>query len=370
MIRILHIQKVTAIAGSERHLLTLIPRLDRTRFATTMLVLEEPSRPADGFASEMAGAGVRVLRQPIRHDVDFTCWRQLRRRLAADRADIVHTHLIHADLYGLSAAATLRPRPVTVSSKHGYDNYERTSAFYQLSGWLNPAVDAVVTISDALQQKVAAAEGLPIAKMQTVHYGLDVGPANARHGSADRLRLVTVGRLVPVKGFEYLIRAIAELGPRGHDVSLTIVGDGPERSQLEALALDLGVADRIQFAGWQSDVRSFLDSADVFVLPTLGEGFGLSILEAMGRGLPVISTDTMAIPEIVIDGQTGRLVSTKDPVALAGAIRELLERPAWRVELGRAGHARATAMFSVDRMVERFEALYDGLMARSRATSG
>ena len=361
MIRALHVQKVTGVAGSERHLLTLLPRMTRARFRPTMLVLEEADRPAEAFVSEMRASGIETLVLPLASNADVRCWRRVRRIIAGGGFDILHTHLIHGDFYGLSAAMTCRRAPRCVSTKHGYDNYDRTSRWYRLGRWFGARLDAIVTISDALQAKVEAAEGLPRRKMQTIHYGIEFGPSRERRPSQGAFRLVSVGRLVPVKGFDVLVAAMARLS-QGREVSLTIVGDGPERERLAAQADRLGVANRIHFAGWQRDVRNFLDDADVFVLPTLGEGFGLAILEAMGAGLPVIASDTMAIPEIVLDGKTGRLVPPKDPDALARAIEALRDDPIGCLSLGVAGRQRAIDEFSVDRMVRRHEMLYESLV--------
>jgi len=361
MIRVLHVQKVAGVAGSERHLLTLAPRLDRARFAASMLMLEEPTRRSDQFAEEMRASGVPVHRVSIRGDLDVQCWHAVR-GIVRQGFDIVHTHLIHGDLYGATAAMSVRPRPAVVSSKHGYENYSRTSALYRIGVVLNPAINRIVTISDALQEKVAAAEGLPRAKMMTIHYGSDL-PADAEPlMPSEPLKLVSVGRLVPVKGHPHLLRALAALGPDASRVHLTIVGDGPEREALATLASELGIASRVYFAGWQNDVRRFLREAHVFVLPTLGEGFGLAVLEAMGEARPVIASDTMSLPEIVRHGETGMLVPPADPGALAAAIRICLDRPERLAEMGRAGRARGLAMFSVARMVGRTEEMYLDIM--------
>lgn len=364
MIRVLHIHKITGIAGSERHLLTLLPRLDRSRIAVSMLMLEEPGRAVDAFASEMQHAGIVVKRVTVARDLDPICWWNVRAAIRDAGVDIVHTHLIHGDVYGVTAAASMLPRPAVISSKHGYDNYDRTSRFYRVGRLLNPAIDRVVTISQALQEKVAAAEGLPRRKMVTIHYGLDL-PATAEPVvPSEPLRLVSVGRLVPVKGFQHLLRAIAALGPDAQRVTLTLVGDGPERQALMALAEQLGISSRVRFAGWQKDVSRFLREAHVFVLPTLGEGFGLAVLEAMGEARPVVASNTMSLPEIVAHGETGLLVPPADPDALAAAMRACLGDPTRLTRMGVAGRARGMAQFSVARMVDRTQQLYEEIMER------
>jgi glycosyltransferase involved in cell wall biosynthesis len=363
--RVLHVQKVAGIAGSERHLLTLLPRLDRARFRPVMVALESPGGGAADFAAAMRAAGVDTHVLPIRADADPRCLLHLRREIVSGRYGIVHTHLVHGDMYGTAAAATCRPRPIVVSSKHGYENYERTSLWYRLGALLGYGVDAIVTISDALQAKVADAERLPRSKMHTIHYGLDVPAHVPQRAPSMPVNLIAVGRLVPVKGFRFLLEAMARV-PASASVHLTIVGDGPERASLEALAAELRVASRVTFAGWRQDVGAMLDRAAIFVLPTLGEGFGLAVLEAMGHELPVIASDTMSLPEIVHEGVTGLLVPPKDPAALARAITLLASDPEMRRAFGQAGRRRAAEMFSIDSMVTRTERLYQSLLEGRR----
>ena len=146
-------------------------------------------------------------------------------------------------------------------------------------------------------------------------------------------------------------------------VDVEIVGDGPERAALEALAGELGVAERVHFAGWSDRAREWLGRWDAFVLPSRFEGLPLAVLDAMLAELPVVATDVGSTGEAVSDGVTGRLVAAEDHDALAAALRDVIGDPQRARELGRAGREVALERFTARAQARRYEALYDELLA-------
>jgi glycosyltransferase involved in cell wall biosynthesis len=176
-------------------------------------------------------------------------------------------------------------------------------------------------------------------------------------GSADSgFHIVSVGRLAPMKGFSVLLEALAELD----DARLTLVGDGPERAALEATARRLGLDGRVRFTGalGADAVGALLREADVFCLPSFAEGVPVVLMEAMAARVPVVSTGVMGIPELVADGQTGRLVAPGRPGPLAAALRELAADPAERARMGARGRAAIEAGFDVDRSAAELARLF------------
>jgi len=270
------------------------------------------------------------------------------------RADIVHTHLVHADVYG-GLAARLRGTRL-VSTKHNDDPF-RVGPFRFVERGLSRLTDRIVTITDALHRFTVDRVGVPADKVETIHYGLDDVPdawgVNPPDDVPEGARvLLAVARLTDQKGIDVAIRALADLPD---DTVLVALGEGPERAALLRLARELGLETRVFLLGRVPDVAAWLGRATVLVHPARWEGFGLGVLEAMLAGLPVVATNVSALPELVIDGETGILVPPDDVAELVHAVEQALEQP----ELGAAGLARARRDFSVARMADRTAALYD-----------
>ncbi|HUM13899.1 MAG TPA: N-acetyl-alpha-D-glucosaminyl L-malate synthase BshA [Myxococcaceae bacterium] len=172
----------------------------------------------------------------------------------------------------------------------------------------------------------------------------------------------------PVKRVGDAVRALAEVR-RARVAVLVLVGDGPERGAVEALATSLGVRGAVAFAGERSSLGDLFAHADLFLLPSEQESFGLAALESLASGVPVVASDVGGVSEVVTHGETGWLVPAKDPIAMAGAVLELLAEPARRMAMGRAARASAVARFQPGPLVSRTEALYREVLARPAAGS-
>lgn len=352
--RVVHVHRMRGIGGSERHLLTLLPALAERGLDVAFVGLDDPAWDPSDFYGALGVPAVR-LRSP--RDVDPLLLGRLVRGL---RADIVHTHLVHADLYG-GVAAKLRGTKL-VSTKHNDDPFRRGPFRHVERGLLRMA-DRVVAITDALRDFTVEQVGASEAKVQTIHYGLDGPPEPWGDNPPDRVPsgariLLSTSRLTPQKGIDVAIRALPSLPD---DTVLVVLGEGPERTRLEALASELGVESRVFLLGRVPDVAAWLGRATVYVHPARWEGFGLGVLEAMHASLPVVATRASSLPELVVDGVTGLLVPVDDEHGLAAAITAALDEP----ELGAAGHERAVSEFSVARMADRTAALYATLVSAS-----
>jgi glycosyltransferase involved in cell wall biosynthesis len=176
----------------------------------------------------------------------------------------------------------------------------------------------------------------------------------------------TAGRLVPIKGIVYLIRAFASLRVEMPGLRLEIAGSGPERTAIENESQLHGLTDCVTFLDWQAELAPVFAGWDVFALPSLEEGFGIAALEAMAAGLPVVATAVGGVPELVEDGRTGWLVPPANPDALADRLRDLLLDPEKRRAMGAAGQARARESFSVERMVTAISEIYEQLLEARR----
>ena len=365
--KVVHIIKATRISGAERHLLILLPALKARGIDVHLILLEDPAHPVDDMAHQLTEADVPVWRIPIYRHNDVQVIGRIRHVLRTLHPDIVHTHLIHADLYGTAAARLSRVRTV-ISSRHNDDNFRRllpVRTFHRLL-WL--MTDAGIAISQAIARFCIEVEGAPARKITTIYYGLPlniVDRKQARSALRDELKLSSdttlvgmVCRLIEQKGVIYGLRAFARIEPQFPAAHLVIAGDGPRRSALESEAKTLGLADRVHFLGWRSDTPTVMAALDLLLMPSLWEGFGLVLLEAMAQTVPIIGSDVSAIPEVVLEGETGRLVPPRDTGALATALAELLSDEAGRRHMGLMGQERVETTFSVAHMVDQTLALY------------
>lgn len=364
--RVVHVSKVKGIAGSERHLLTLLPALAARGVDVSMLVIEEPDLPADSFCAALAAAGIPTARVPIHGHLDPGLTGRLAAAFRAAAPDLVHTHLIHADLYGL-AAARQAGVPHAVSTRHNENPFRRRALIRWLNRQAMAGADRVIAISEALAAFVRDMEKLDAAKVVTVRYGMAPHEAapDAREAARRRWGLTPhepvagfFGRLIEQKGVDVLLAAFALTAERVSGARLVIVGEGDRRPVLEARARALGIAGAVTFAGWADDAPGLMPGCDVIAMPSRWEGFGMVALEAMNAARPLVASQAGALPEVVDEGETGLLVPPDDPDALAGALDALLGDPAHAAQMGQAGRARLIDRFSVTQMVEGTLAVY------------
>ncbi len=372
--RVIHLSKMTGAAGSEAHLLALLPGLRARGVDARLWVLVEPDNPLDEYIARAEALGVPAERLTIRRDLDSALLWRLARHLRRERPDILHTHLIHADLYGVVTARLARV-PRVISSRHNDDRFRTRLPVRLLNRALWRGTDAGIAISGAIRAFSLRVEGAPAERLHTVPYGLDPATIPAQPDAraalraalglpAEALLVGSVCRLIEQKGLLYGLRGFAAAAGQVPGAHYVIAGDGPLRATLEAEARALGVGERVHFLGWRDDAHAVFAALDVFLAPSLWEGFGLVFLEAMAHRLPVISTTVSAIPEIVVDGETGWLVPPRDADAVAGALRAALTDAQARQARGANGRARLEAQFTVEAMVERTLAVYRGLEAR------
>ncbi|HST39194.1 MAG TPA: glycosyltransferase family 4 protein [Conexibacter sp.] len=223
-------------------------------------------------------------------------------------------------------------------------------------------LDGHVAVGERAARLVEEYVGLPAGSVGTVENGVPaVQPEPLpRIAAATEVIVGSLGRLTPQKGYDALVRAL----PLLPQVTVVLVGDGPERAALEALAASLGVASRLIVTGWTADARAHLAGFDVFALPSLWEGLPLAILEAMLAGLPVVANDVGSVAEAVRDGTTGFLLEAGDEAALVDRLGRLAGDAELRRRLGAGGLALAQERFTAAAMARRYERLYGELLGR------
>lgn len=369
-IKVLHITKMKGISGSENHLLTLLAGLNKDRFEAHLCILAE-SRHLSllqeyKYKLELAGVIVSILVMHKYANVSLI-W-QIRNYILRENIHIVHTHLIHADFYG-TLAAKLAGIGMIISSRHNDDRFRRYLPLIWLNRFLARWHSRIIVISDWIGAFLQTVEKIPAEKLVRIHYGLEpekiidkaVKPQYVRQQFQIPCQVPvigTIGRLTAQKGHIYLLRAVKQVKAQLPDLRVLIIGDGELRAELEQQAKELGIEMNVVFTGYRDDAITLLSGFDFFVLPSLWEGFGLVLLEAMALKKAIVASKVSAIPESVVDGRTGILVPPKNPEKLAEAILTVLNNHKLSVSMGEAGYTHLHHNFSVQKMVTATETLY------------
>jgi glycosyltransferase involved in cell wall biosynthesis len=340
------VQKVSGVSGSEAHLLSLLPRLRARGFDASMLVLHENEPGAEEFVDRMRAQEVPTETWRMLFDLDPS----VPARLALRRPDVLHTHLVHADVLGLPAGALARV-PVRISTKHGFNEFRASRAIAIADRTVARLAHRQIAISAGLADYLAATEGFDRAAFTVVHYGIEPGAEPPPPPEAPRL--LAVGRLIPIKGFDVLLRAFAAARSELPELTLEIAGAGPAEAELRAAA-----PEGVTFLGRVGDVAALYERSLVVVVPSRGEGFGMVALEAAERGRAAIVSNVGGLPEIVAEGETGLVVPREDAAALARAIVELARDPARAAALGAAARQRAVTSFSAEVAADGVADLY------------
>lgn len=362
-IRVLHVIATLDPHGAERQLAALCAGLDKRRFEVRVVCLtrEGPLRAQ----LEAAGVPVSCLRKRGRFDAGV--FFRLAAAVRRFRPHVVHTWLFTSNLWG-RLAARAAGAPCIVASERAADRW-KTRAHFWLDRRLAALTDVVLANSEAVREFCVERAGVPARKVLVIRNGIDLarfysamkrGPS-APLPVADGPVVGVVARLEEQKGHEHLLRAFAMLLQGGRRADLWLVGDGPLRPRLEALAEGLGIASRVKFLGTRPDVPALLARMDVLALPSLWEGLPNAVVEAMAAGLPVAATDVDGTPEVAVDGRTALLVPPRAPAALGQALATLLDDPALRRSMGRAGRERAEQKFAMERMINETGRLYEKL---------
>jgi glycosyltransferase involved in cell wall biosynthesis len=327
----------------------LSPRVEATILGTDRRVVERVAAQRRQITS--------VVLPPIKRKRDGRAIAAHVRAIRRVRPDVLHVNLNRpwgSQWAVLAGLCMPRVKVVAVEQFPRQSRRLRHRVYMRLA---LPMLDAHVTVADAPARVVAEIARVPRASIRTIANGVPDLLLEPLPRPAEGAVVGSLGRLEEQKGFDILLRSLSELP----DVTAVIVGDGSGRQRLIGLTESLGISDRVVFPGWSDRARDHLTTFDVFVLPSRGEALPLSILEAMFAGLPVVASNVGGIREAVVDGETGVLVPPDDPVALGGALRELLADPARRGEMGRRARERALRHFTAGAMAAQFEALYDEL---------
>jgi glycosyltransferase involved in cell wall biosynthesis len=363
---VLHVITTINRGGAENHLVELIGGQCSNGWKVTVAFLKGDAY----WSAALRSLGVQVIHLSLERYGDLTPWLRLRRLIQALRPAIVHAHLPPAELYARLALLGVRPSPVFLITKHNDKPFFSAPGANGLARWVARGARRIIAISDAVNQYMRERTHIPASMLVTVHYGIDVAPflgvseeqraaTRASFGCpSDSMLIGTVARLVPQKGLHILLDGYARYRATANRASrLVLVGAGPLLTPLSQQAESLGIRNHVVFAGFRDDIPYVHAALDLFVLTSVHEGFGLVLLEAMAAGRPILATKVGAIPEVVIDGETGYLVEPRAPEQLASCMQACEDRDRRQI-FGHAGRNRAVEVFGLQRMIARTMDIY------------
>jgi sugar transferase (PEP-CTERM/EpsH1 system associated) len=382
VVHVAHVVHRFAVGGMENGLVNLVNRLDPQRYRHTIIALTDVTE----FRSRITARNVELVAMDKRPGKDPRAYLRLMSFLRHARPAIVHTR--NVGTLDTVFVARLAGVPVRVHGEHGWDMHDlqgRSRKYRLLRRLCAPFVQRFVAVSADLAEWLHESTGIARSRITHIVNGVDCerfqpgsqGRASLRDEfniPAGAIVVGTVGRLEAVKGHEQLLRAWPlierRLAAAGREARLLIVGDGSLRATLEALARELGIAERVVFTGMRADVPQLLQAMDIFVLPSLNEGISNTLLEAMASGVPVVANRVGGNPELIDDRVTGFLVdaglNAGPSERMAEAIATLVLDDKLRATMSAASRQRAVAEFSLETMVQRYDDLYCQVLAGGR----
>jgi len=338
---------LSQLGGLDVHLVTLYPSME--------------------LAGELEGAGVGVSTLGMSHK--YQVWSGVRRlrRLARELdPDVVHVHLFPANLVtALALGKGPRPRPPLVFTEHNeWNRRRRYPVLRPVDAWVYRRFSQITCVSESA--RAALVRWLPSLEDRLVVLGnpVTLPPTPWEAGGPFAHDVLFVGRLVPAKGLDLLLRALVRLRQRNLVPTVAVAGAGPERASLEALSRRLGLERQVLFLGHRTDVPELMRASRVLALPSRWEGGALVLLEGLAIGVPTVVTRVGEAEELVEDGASGRMIPPEQVDSLAGALADLLESPDRAAAMGRRGREAVLERLTWVQYARRFADLYGSLSQR------
>lgn len=374
-LRVLHVTTTSRIiAGTERLLVDMARLADRRQWALALCTLS--ARDALHFMFEAERWETSALGMKGVTSLPATLER-LRREIAVRRPDIVHVHLSHAAILGAVALhLTGRRRPALVQTRH-YSNFVarfRPRRLF-LDAWAARQCDQLIAVSDAAKAQLVDVERVATDRVTVVVNGVDWDALSALDHCVGREKLkalgVPDGKIIGCaasfnvrKGHTHLLQAIPSILQHFPDTELALFGTGEDEARVRAEALALGIHHHVHFLGHRSDVHALIAGLDVYVQPSIEEGFGLAVIEAMATRRPVVGTAVGGMLETIIPNKTGLRVRPADSGALATAIVDLLGNAEHAAQLAETGSRWTRERYSIQQMIRAYDNVYREALAR------
>lgn len=378
------------VGGAERQLIELVKGLNKSRFEPIVYTMSTTERNV--LAPELEKQNVvikpfsiRFKGKPIIYPSSiYTILRQLSKvffEFKKDRPHIFHGYLFWAYIFG-ALNAKLAGVPIIITSRRSLHTSKtaRKKKLYDLLEWIvNRMTDRVIANSRAVIDDTIRMEKIPNEMISCVYNGVymcDEPLSDEKRAkylsnwkrSEDEVLIGVVSNLIIYKGHDYLLKAIPLIKERTKKpFRIVLIGrDANNRENLDRIVEDLGIEDDVVFAGSIPRAQRFMPLFDIAALPSLEEGFSNTVIESMATGLPIVATNVGGNPEAVVDAETGFIVPSKDPGAMAEKLALLIEDEEMRKRMGRAASARVSCEFTMDKMVERTQEIYEEILKKKK----
>lgn len=373
-VRVLHVTFDMGIGGTEQVIRELVTHLPASEFTHRVVCIDGRVGPI-GEQLQQQGIDVEALKRASGFDRYMIA--SIKARIREYRIDIVHCHQYTPWVYGLLAALGTGARVVFTEHGRFYPDRYRYKALL-----INPVMalltNAIVAISSATRDALGRYEFIPKRKVQIVYNGIEGWSADLEQAARVRRELGipsedpvlgTIARLDPVKNQTMMLEAFAGVLNTHPNAWLLMVGDGPDRDRLEALAEQLDITGRVKFVGFKNQPIAYLSAMNGFLLSSHTEGTSMTLLEAMSLGIPTVATRVGGNPEIIDNERTGLLTPAGDAAAFQAAIVRLLDDPILAQSLSEAAIQRFKRDFSVQSMQASYAGLYRRILKRSAAAA-
>lgn len=364
-INILHIYQNSKIGGVQQQLLSLLKAYNRERFNPIFCCLG----PKEEIGKEIEGTGIEFIPlNKLRYNrFSPGIVLELHRLMKKKQIHVVRTHRYRSNLYG-RLAAFLAGVPVIIASVH--DNYrtDKRPKRRIMNRILSKITDKIVAVSEDVKEDIMRYDRIDPSKIEVIPNGIDVERFNPEKNTTDIRKEFSleeddivigfIGRIVTAKGLEYLLDALPYLKGEFKSIKFLIVGEGSLVEELKERAKKNNIFDNILFTGKRRDIPEILASINIFVMPSIAEGFPNALLEAMAMGKPIVTTEVGGIPEIVKNGFNGLLVPPRDTVSLSKAIKELISNDRLAAKLGQAARDLVHDNLSIKAIAQKWQSLY------------
>ena len=363
-INVLYVIWSLETGGAERIVVNLAKGLDKTRYNPMVCCLNWKGK----LTHELEQAGITVFILNKKGKIDISIVGRLADIMRKYDIQIVHTHLWGANFWGRIAAKKAGV-PVIIATEHNEDVW-KTPLNFICDRWLSKWSDRIIAVSNKVKEFYVS-KGIRPEKIEVIYNGIDAdglrvsGFVGLRVKEElgiknDEIILAVIGRLVPQKGHRYLFEVLHQLDGK-YNLKLLVVGEGPLKKELQLIAYSSQLTEKIVFTGLRNDVPRLFKAIDILVMPSIREGLPIVALEAMVCGVPIVATRVGGTPEVVIDGETGKLVEPKDCLALKEAITQVIENKSVTQRMVDNARKLVKEKFSLTNMLDETQRLYEEL---------